>query len=140
MRTGLGTCYLSSWQQQYRLKVMYIYSYRIAPNLADSQHAEIRYIIHSKSLKANKIATVTSCSKRFIYAINRNLRCFGSTKAPLNVSRQPRSIIFAMLDALYEYLEKDPSKYLYEIVNFLQTKFKVSMTTSSVRRALVSIG
>jgi len=45
-----------------------------------------------------------------------------------------------MLDALYEYLEKDPSKYLYEMANFLQTKFEVSVTTSSVRRALVSIG
>jgi transposase len=97
-------------------------------------------MIHSKSLKADKMAAVAGCSKRSIYAINRNLRCFGSTKAPSNVGGRPRSITSAMLDALYEYLEKDPSKYLYEMVNFLQMKFEVSVTTSSVRRALVSIG
>jgi len=111
----------------------------MAPNLADSQHTEIRHMIHSKSLKANKIAAVASCSKRSICAINKNLCCFGSTKAPSNSGGRPRSITPLMLDALCKYLEKDLSKYLYKIVNFLQTKFKVSITTSSVRRALDSI-
>jgi transposase len=139
MRTGLRTCYLSFWQQQCRPKVIYIHSHRMAPNLADSQHAEIRHMIHSKSLKADKMAAVAGCSRRSICAINRNLRCFGSTKAPSNGGRRPRSIIPLMLDALCKYLEKDPGKYLYEMVNFLQTKFEVSVTTSSVRRALDSI-
>jgi hypothetical protein len=96
-------------------------------------------MIHSKSLKANKMAVVAGCSRRSICAINRNLRCFGSTKAPSNGGGQPRSITPLMLDALCKYLEKDPSKYLYKMMNFLQTKFEVSMTTSSVRRALDSI-
>ena len=76
-------------------------------------------MIHSKSLKANKIAAVAGRSKRSIYAINRNLCCFSSMKAPSNVDGRPRSITSAMLDALYEYLEKDLNKYLYEMMNFL---------------------
>src|ERR1700716_985092 len=107
----------------------------MALNLAESQHAEIRHMIHSKSLKADKMAAVAGCSRRSIYAINRNLRCFGSTKAPSNGGGRPRSVTPPMLDALCKYLEKDPGKYLYEMVNFLQMKFEVPVTTSSVRRA-----
>jgi hypothetical protein len=112
----------------------------MALNLADSQHAEIRYIIYSKSLKADKMAAVVSCSKRSIYTINRNLCCFSFTKAPLNSGRRLRSITPLMLNALCKYLKKDFSKYLYEIMNFLQTKYKVLVITFSIRRALDSIG
>jgi transposase len=112
----------------------------MAPNLAESQHAEIRHMIHSKSLKADKMAAVAGCSRRSICAINRNLRCFGSTKAPSNGGGRPRSVTPPMLDALCEYLQENPGLYLYEMVNFLQTEFEVSVTVSSIRRALDSIG
>jgi transposase len=97
-------------------------------------------MIHSKSLKADKMAAVAGCSRRSIYAINRNLCCFGSTKAPSNGGGRPRSITPLMLDALCEYLQENPRLYLYEMVNFLQTEFEVSVTVSSIRRALDSIG
>jgi len=45
-----------------------------------------------------------------------------------------------MLDALCKYLQENPGLYLYEMVNFLQTEFEVSVTVSSIRRALDSIG
>ena len=117
-----------------------IYSSKMALNLAKSQHTKIRYMIHSKSFKANDIAAVASCSKRSICAINKNLCCFGSTKAPSNRARPLRSVTPPMLDALCEHLQENPGLYLYEMVNFLQTEFEVSMTVSSIRRALDSIG
>jgi transposase len=112
----------------------------MALNLAESQHAEIHHMIHSKSLKADKMAAVAGCSKRSICAINRNLYYFSSTKASLNGGGRPRSITPLMLDALYEYFQENPELYLYEMVNFLQMEFEVSVTVSSIRRALDSIG
>lgn len=97
-------------------------------------------MIHSKSLTADKMAAVAGCSRRSICAISRNLRCFGSTKAPSNGGGRPRSVTPQMLDTLCEYLQENPGLYLYEMVKFLQTEFEVSVTVSSVRRALDSIG
>lgn len=96
-----------------------IHSSKIVLNLVESQHTKIRYMIYSKSFKADDIAAVASCSRRSIYAINRNLRCFSSTKAPSNRARCPRSVIPLMLDTLCQHLEEDLSLYLHEIVNFL---------------------
>jgi hypothetical protein len=45
-----------------------------------------------------------------------------------------------MLDALCEHLLKNPDLYQEEMVLFLWKKFKVHVTTSSVARALNSIG
>lgn len=84
----------------------------MAPNLAESQHAVIGDMIHSKLFKANEIAEVTGCSRRSICAINRNLRCFGSTKAPPNGVGRPRSVTPPMLDALREHLQENPGSYL----------------------------
>jgi len=61
----------------------------MALNLAESQHAVIRYMGHSKLSKANEIADVAGCSLRAIFRIKKNLRCFGSTKAPPNGVGQP---------------------------------------------------
>jgi len=60
----------------------------MAPNLAESQHAQIRDMILSERPTA-EIADVAGCSMRAIYRINKNLRCFGSTKAPSNGVGQP---------------------------------------------------
>jgi hypothetical protein len=45
-----------------------------------------------------------------------------------------------MLDALCEHLLKNPELYLHEKADFLWKKFKAHVTTSSVARALNSIG
>jgi hypothetical protein len=51
----------------------------MAPNLAGSQHAQIRNMILSKR-PTTEIADVAGCSTRAIYRINKNLRCIGSTR------------------------------------------------------------
>jgi hypothetical protein len=66
-----------------------LFTLRMAPNLAKSQHTVIEDISYSKLFKANKIADVVSCSPRAIFRIKKNLCCFGSTKALLNSVRQP---------------------------------------------------
>jgi hypothetical protein len=51
-----------------RLKVIHP---RMAPNLAESQHAAIRDMGYSKLFKANEIAEVAGCNPRSIYKINK---------------------------------------------------------------------
>jgi hypothetical protein len=64
----------------------------MAPNLAESQHAEIRDMILSKSLNAVQMAKVAYCSDRSVRAIRSNLRYFGSTKALRTVSDGPEAL------------------------------------------------
>jgi hypothetical protein len=63
--------------------------FRIALNLAESQHTMIGDMICSKLFKANEIAGAASCSSCSVYTIKSNIQCFGSTKASSNGGRQP---------------------------------------------------
>jgi transposase len=112
----------------------------MAPNLAESQHAEIRDMILSKSLNAVQMAKVAGCSDRSVRAIRSNLRYFGSTKAPSNGVGRPRSVTPPMLDALCEHLLEKPNLYQDEMAIFLWDEFEVLVTTFSIGRALASIG
>jgi hypothetical protein len=82
----------------------------MALNLAKSQHALIEDMSHSKQFKAEEI--------RAIYRLKKNLRCFGSTKAPPNGVGRPRSITPPMLDALCKHLLDKPWLYQDEMVDF----------------------
>jgi hypothetical protein len=59
---------------------------RMAPNLTESQHAEIRDMILSKSLNFVLMAKVASYSDRLVRAVRLNFRYFSSTKALTTVS------------------------------------------------------
>jgi hypothetical protein len=87
-----------------------------------------------------KIADVVSCSKRSVFAIQSNLRHFGSTKAPSNGVGQPQSITPLMLDTLCEYLLKKPGLYRDEMVLFVLDEFDTYITAASIGRALKSRG
>ncbi len=94
---------------------------RMAPNLSESQHAQIRDMILDNCPPA-EIADDIGCSERSIFAIKSNLRYFGSTKAPSNGVGRPRSLTPLMLDALCEYLLEEPGAYQYEMVDVLWNK------------------
>jgi transposase len=111
----------------------------MAPILAESQHAQIHDMILSERPTA-EIADAVGCSPRAIYRIKKNLRCFGSTKAPPNGVGRPRSITPPMLDALCKHLVVKPWLYLDQMVDFLWIHFQVYVTTYSIRRALASRG
>jgi hypothetical protein len=81
---------------------------RMAPHLPESQHVLIKDMSHSKQFKAKDIANDARCSTRAIYRIQKNLRCFGSTKAPSNSVGRPRSITPLILDALCKHLLEKP--------------------------------
>ena len=84
---------------------------RMVPNLAESQHAEIRGMILSKLLNAVQMAKVAGCSDRSVRAIRSNLRYLSTFK--------PRSVTLPMLDALCEHLLEKPNLYQDEMVVFL---------------------
>jgi transposase len=111
----------------------------MAPNLAESQHAQIRDMILSNRPTA-EIADVTGCSERSVFAIQSNLRYLGSTKAPSNGVGRPRSITPPMLDALCEYLLEKPDLYRDEMVLFVLDEFNTHVIPSSIGRALKSRG
>ena len=108
---------------------------RMAPNLAESQHAEIRDMIHSKSLNAVQMAKVAGCSDRSVRAIRSNLRYFGSTKAPSNGVGRPRSVTPPMLDALCEHLLEKPNLYQDEMAIFLWDEFEVACDNFQHRKS-----
>lgn len=70
----------------------------MAPNLAELQHAQIRDMVLS-SCPTAKIADAVGCSEHSVFAIKSHLRSFGSSKAPSNSVRQPRSITPPTLEA-----------------------------------------
>jgi hypothetical protein len=82
----------------------------MAPNLALSQHAQIRDMIISKFANAT-IARVVRCSTRSVQKIRLNLLCFGTTKAPPNGVGRRRTITPPILSALLERLVENPELY-----------------------------
>jgi transposase len=112
----------------------------MAPRLAASQHDMIRDMIASKSLKAIDMAAAAGCSDRTIRNIRSNLRCFGSSRAPLNGGGRRRQITPVMLDALKERLIEKPGMYQDEMALFLYDEFEILVNNSAVSRALASIG
>ena len=66
---------------------------------------------------------LAGCSPRAIYRINKNIRCFGSAKAPLNGVGWPRIITPPMLDTLFGRLLENPRLYQYEMVDFVWIHF-----------------
>jgi transposase len=112
----------------------------MAPNLAASQHDQIRDMVLSKSLTAAQMADSTGCSTRSIKAIRSNLRYFGTTKAPSNGVGRSRCITPPVLEALCEYLLDKPERYLDELAILLWDDFDVLITTASISRALVLMG
>jgi hypothetical protein len=113
---------------------------RMAPNLAESQHALIKDISQSKQFKAKDIANVARCSRRAVYRIEENLRCYGSTRAPPSRVGRLRSITPQILDALCNHLIVEPWLYYDEMVEWVWNYFQVHVTTSSLKRALASRG
>jgi transposase len=97
-------------------------------------------MIISKSLTAAQMADVAGCGIRSVKYIRSNIRSFGSAKAPRNGGGRPRSITPPMLEALREHLLEKPEQYLDEMVIFLWDEFEALVTTSTVSRALKSIG
>jgi hypothetical protein len=77
---------------------------KMAPRLAASQHQMISDMILSGTLTQKQMADTAHCSERGIQRITRNLRLFGTTKAPSNGAGRRRIITPRMLEVLCKYL------------------------------------
>lgn len=112
----------------------------MAPRLPPSKLHFIRDMIQSQLLTTSRMAEEAECSERTIKNIPKNLRQFGSVHAPPNrISRRP-TITPSMVEALCDHLLEKPGLYLDEMAIFLWDEFQTLVTTSSIRRALVSTG
>jgi transposase len=112
----------------------------MAPRLSLSQLHLIRNMIDSQSLTRSQMAETAECSEQTIKNIRRNLRLFGHVYAPPTRIGRRRSITPPMIEALCDHLLEKPGLYLEEMVIFLWDEFQTLVTTSSIRRALVSQG
>jgi transposase len=72
--------------------------------------------------------------------IRRNLKLFGTPRAPENRVGRRKSITPHMLQVLCDHLHEEPGLYLDEMAVFLWNEFEIWVTTSSIRRALISSG
>jgi len=90
----------------------------MAPNLTPLKRILIQHMIEDGGFKNEEIAEAASCTNRTVKAINRNLRLFGSTTAPLNRGGRPRSITPTMLNSLLEHLSPEPDLYIDEMVEY----------------------
>jgi hypothetical protein len=112
----------------------------MAPNLAVVTHQMVRDMILSGTLTQKQMADAAHCSERGYQRITRNLRLFGTTKAPSNgTGRRRRRITSHMLDVLCEYLLVKPRLYQDEMAVFLYDEFGIHVTTSDISKALKSI-
>jgi transposase len=96
-------------------------------------------MIFSKCTNAT-IARTACCSTRSVRKIRSNLRCFGTTKVPLNGVGRRRTITPPMLSALLEQLIEKPELYQDEMAIFLYDEFEVVVTTPTISRALALAG
>ncbi|GFG19955.1 hypothetical protein IFM5058_10397 [Aspergillus udagawae] len=113
----------------------------MAPRLSLLQVEIARDMILSKEPLTNtEIARVAQCSERSVTNIRRNLKLFGTPRAPENRVGRLKSITSHMLQVLCEHLHEEPGLYLDEMAVFLWNEFEIWVTTSSIRRALISSG
>lgn len=104
------------------------------------KHTLIRDMIHRKCFTNSQIADAAECSERSIRNIRSHLRIFGGESPPVHPGGRPRSITPPMLEALLEHLIEKPGLYLDEMALFLQDEFDITVSTSSIKRALSSAG
>ena len=113
----------------------------MARNIDPWQRKMIIHMICSKNrLTTSQMAKVAKCSERSITNIRKNIRLFGSARAPpVPVGRQP-SIAPIMLDALCDHLAEKPGLYIDEMAIFLWDEFNILPSSSSIKRALCRAG
>jgi len=113
---------------------------KMAPRLPLSKLEMIRDMIHSGSLTTSEMAQAAECSERSIINIRNNLRFFGHVRAPSTRVGRRRSITPPMIQTMCDHLLEKPGLYVDELVLFLWDEFHVWVTSSSLKRALASVG
>lgn len=93
-------------------------------------------MIMNTRLTAAQMAAKAGCSKRTIHRLQRNMRCYNDTKAPVNrVGRRPSMTPRMLCKQLRAY----PGMYQDEMARFVRKELGVKVSHASISRALESM-
>jgi transposase len=112
----------------------------MAPNLPPWTRKLIQDMINDTSLTTNEIADEAKCTRQSVSSIRSKLKRLGEVEAPPKRVGPQRSITPLMLEYLCRHLREHPHLYLDEMASFIQQHFDVSISLSSISRALTEKG
>lgn len=87
----------------------------MAPNLSKAQYTLILDMLAVNVFTCVQITDAAECDIESVRRIRRNIRYFGTGRAPENVGGISPSLTPPMFDALYEHLLEKPDQYLEEM-------------------------
>lgn len=108
----------------------------MAPHLTPIQHAKAQTLLQETTLSYTKIAAQIPCSKTTVKTMNANIRCFGQTRAPHNGVGRRRTMTHEMVITLQTHLAARNGLYLDEMADILWEEFRVTVSPSTISRAL----
>ena len=112
----------------------------MAPRLSKHRHNISKQLIVAGMYSNKDIAISTHCTERTIERHRRNLRVFGSTHGLQNEGGGEPVLTKPMMAALVRRLFEKPDLYLDEMAWFLWDEFHVSVSESTISRALRRAG
>jgi transposase len=108
------------------------------PTKLGDQKIEEIIALHNHRIDPAEIAATVNCHPCTVYQILRNIRFFGSPRAPSTVRGRPRKVTKEIADALEDYYTEYQTNYLDEAVAFVKEEFGVQLNGSTVWRVLKS--
>lgn len=108
----------------------------MAPNLSKAAYALIVDMLAVNEFTCVQIADAAECHVESVRRIRRNIRYFGTGRAPENVGGRPPSLTPPMFEALCEHLLEKPDQYLDEMAVFLWDEFGALFDPSTISRTL----
>lgn len=111
----------------------------MAPHLTCADHDMIEAMIR-RNEQTKQIAESVGCSSRAVRKIRTKLRLFGTTTSPPNRVGRYRKVTPFMRDALLEELAIKPNLFRSEMITFLDDRFGIEVSPSSITRLLKSAG
>jgi transposase len=104
--------------------------------LSKSQRSLSRELILSGMYSNREIAAAVRCDVRSVQRHCRNLRVFGSISGLPNPGGRNPKLTKPMIAALIRHLFEKPDLYLDEMAWFLWDEFQVSVSASTISKAL----
>lgn len=112
----------------------------MAPNLPPWKRRLIQDMINDTPLTTKEIAYAAECTRQAVSKIHSDMKQLSGVRAPPKPAGQQRSITPLMLETLCNHLREHPYLYLDEMASFFKQNFNVSVSRSTISRALTEKG
>lgn len=112
----------------------------MAPNLPPWKRRLIQDMINDTPLTTKEIAYAAECTRQAVTQIRSNMKQLGGIQALPKPAGPQRSITPLMLETLCNHLREHPYLYLDEMASFFIQNFNVSVSPSTISRALTEKG